>query len=188
MNRFSTPALSIGTVIDEENPLDALRRVDHLWFPSDAVVIRAEDMICRVSKGIVVAHSSIFRQMLAYPQPAESINGSPLLHLDDSAADVEVFMRAIFDTTYFMPAQAPVRLDAVVGILRLSYKYEISHLCRRALNHLSVRYYFTSIERYRARSRLDHIICDDSQPIKSLARVIIAATEVGALWLLPIAY
>lgn len=37
-----------------------------------------------------------------------------------------------------MPAPVPIRLSLVLGILRLSHKYDIQYLYRRALDHLAV--------------------------------------------------
>ncbi|KAJ7452205.1 hypothetical protein FB451DRAFT_695926 [Mycena latifolia] len=56
-------------------------RVDDLWFPEGTLVIRAERTIFRVIQSILAARSSVFRDMLALPQPTDSdteiIDGSP---------------------------------------------------------------------------------------------------------------
>jgi hypothetical protein len=66
------------------------------------IVIRAENKIFHVFGGILAARSIVFRDMLAFPQPPngdiEQIDGSPVLRLHDSADDVEVFLRAIYDS------------------------------------------------------------------------------------------
>ncbi|KAJ6556392.1 hypothetical protein B0H19DRAFT_1152487 [Mycena capillaripes] len=83
-----------------------LKKVDGLWLSDDGVVVLcAEECIFRVPKSILAARSPIFRAMLEFPQPAdtaieadEMIDGSPVVHIPDSATDVECFLRAIFDS------------------------------------------------------------------------------------------
>lgn len=77
-------------------------RVDDLWFAADMIVIRAETKIFRVSGAILAARSTVFKDMIAFPQPTsgdrEEIDGYPVVLLHDTARDVEVFLRAIYDS------------------------------------------------------------------------------------------
>lgn len=89
-------------------------RVDDLWFSNDTLVIKAQKKVFRVTKSILAARSSVFRDMVAFPQPTSDqtnvVDGSPVVTLHDAAADVEVFLRAIFDSrcvsdlSYFPPS------------------------------------------------------------------------------------
>ncbi|KAJ7453893.1 hypothetical protein FB451DRAFT_1100212 [Mycena latifolia] len=171
-------------------------RVDDLWFPEGTLVIRAEGTIFRVIQSILAARSSVFRDMLALPQPmdsdAEIIDGSPAVYLHDSAADVEALLRAIFDSSDFASAPEPVKLDALLGILRLSHKYDVQYLFRRALRHLEVSLYFSSLQDFQDPSE-DHVLYPPDKEMEGpclshFLNIILAAMEVGALWLLPIAY
>jgi hypothetical protein len=83
-----------------------------------------------------------------------------------------------------MPAPVPIELSVVLGILRLSQKYDVQYLSRRALDHLADGgyYYETYII---PESHIIDILPES--PINSLS-VILMATEVGAQWLLPYAY
>ncbi|KAJ7159379.1 hypothetical protein C8R43DRAFT_881836 [Mycena crocata] len=101
----------------------------------DTIVIRAETKIFQVSRAILAARSTVFRDMIAFPQPTSG--DVEISELHDSAADVEVFLRAIFDSSFFMPAPEPIELSVVLGILRLSHKYDVQYLFRRALQHLA---------------------------------------------------
>lgn len=76
-----------------------MERVDSLWFPDGNIVICAHNVLFKVFRGILAARSPVFADMLAFPQPedAETIDGVPVLHLDDSAADTMYFLKAIFD-------------------------------------------------------------------------------------------
>ncbi|KAJ7479823.1 hypothetical protein FB451DRAFT_1556640 [Mycena latifolia] len=150
-------------------------RVDDLWFTKDIIVIRAENKIFQVSGGILAARSTVFRDMFAFPQPTrgdiEQIDGSPVVRLHDSARDVEVFLRAIYDSSYFMPAPVPVDLRVILAILRLSHKYDIQYLYLRALNHLAKDGWYKPAYDDVFES---HLLESDS--------------DVGALWFLPWAY
>jgi hypothetical protein len=81
---------------------DTPTKVDDLWFSRDTIVIRAENKMFQVSSSILAARSAVFRDMLAFPQPTgddtEKVDGSPVVHLPESARDVEVFLRAIYDS------------------------------------------------------------------------------------------
>ncbi|KAJ6589276.1 hypothetical protein B0H19DRAFT_1103482 [Mycena capillaripes] len=166
-------------------------RVDDLWFPTDTIVIRAENRMFRVSGGILAARSTVFRDMVAFPQPevgdidSEHIDGCHVVRLHDSADDVEVFLRAIYDSSYFMPAPASIDLTVVLGILRLSHKYDVEYLCRRALDHLAVDGWYLATYDGTEANHLHYIL--SKSPINALS-VIVAASEVGAQWILPSAY
>ncbi|KAJ7160028.1 hypothetical protein C8R43DRAFT_994126 [Mycena crocata] len=174
----------------EQTDSDAPTRVDGLWFTQkETLVIRAENKIFQIYPGILAARSSVFRDMIAFPQPpsgTEQIDGSPVVHLSDSAQDVEAFLRAIYDSSYFMPTPAAIELSVVLGILHLSHKYDVQYLHHRALEHLTVDgWYAPTCDERRGDPHL--INNTPSPPLKSLS-VINAASEVGALWLLPLAY
>jgi len=167
-----------------------LERVDSLWFPKDTIIIRAENKIFQISRALLAARSPVFRDMIAFPQPigddTEQIDGSPVVRLHDSAHDVEVFLRAIYDSSYFMPAPAETELSVVLGILRLSNKYDVEYLYRRALEHLAVDgWYAATYDENGWEDHLDSIT--PRSPINALS-VIVTASEVGALWILPKAY
>ncbi|KAJ7186553.1 hypothetical protein C8R46DRAFT_935640 [Mycena filopes] len=169
--------------------LESLTRVPDLWFPLDTLVIRAENKIFRVSQGVLAARSSVFSDMVGFPQAGniDRIDGCPVVQLYDLADDVEVFLRAIFDSNYFMPAPAPINLSSVLGILRLSHKYDVQYLYRRALDHLHCDgWYKRTWEDFPLST--DHLSADEAEVPSNPISVIAAATEVNALWLLPCAY
>ncbi|KAJ7205333.1 hypothetical protein B0H12DRAFT_986526, partial [Mycena haematopus] len=89
----------------------------------------------------LAARSTVFHGMIESGAPGnqgdEFIDGIPVVVLHDAADDVEVFLRAIFDSSYFMPAPEPANFTDVLAILRLSHKYDVEYLQRRALRHLS---------------------------------------------------
>ncbi|KAJ7112977.1 hypothetical protein C8R44DRAFT_984838 [Mycena epipterygia] len=172
---------------DSETPT----RVDDLWFATDMIVIRAVNKIFRVSGAILAARSTVFRDMITFPQPTsgdtEEIDGCPVVLLHDPARDVEVFLRAIYDSSYFMPAPAPIELWIVLAILRLSHKYDVRYLHRRALHHLAENGSYTATPDQNPGDHLGHLIVSESGPVDNLS-VVTTAVQVGALWLLPWPY
>ncbi|KAJ7710224.1 hypothetical protein B0H16DRAFT_1630326 [Mycena metata] len=165
-----------------EEPLpSALSRVEDLWIPRDTIVIRAENTIFQVPRAVLAAQSTVFREMLSFPQPStpetELIDGSPVVRLHDSAKDVEVFLRAIFDASYFEPAPAQTEI--------LSHKYDVNFLYRRALDHLAKAGWYSLT--YDEIPVFDMPLTPNSGPMGPLS-IAAVASEVGALWLLPWAY
>ncbi|KAJ7735555.1 hypothetical protein DFH07DRAFT_893470 [Mycena maculata] len=118
---------------------EAPTRVDDLWFPDHNLVIQAENRLFRVSGGILAARSLVFRDMLSIPQPETQplIDGCPIVVLHDSAIDVEYFLKAVFDSSFFERPPAPTTFPIVAGVLNLSTKYDVSYLRHRALLHLA---------------------------------------------------
>ncbi|KAJ7692828.1 hypothetical protein B0H17DRAFT_1132807 [Mycena rosella] len=164
---------------------DPLQRVPELWFEDDNLILRAETTLFRVSKGVLAARSSVFRDMLSFPQTdsEEHIDGCPVVRLHDTAADVTYFLRAIFDSGFFEPPPAKTDLAAITGILRLSHKYDVQYLRRRALLHLDTGYP-TSLAVYEVSGA--ETFCSDG--LDDSLRTIQCAAEVGAAWVLPTAF
>ncbi|KAJ7463363.1 hypothetical protein FB451DRAFT_1139731 [Mycena latifolia] len=165
-------------------------RVEQLWFPPETIVIRAEDKIFQVSRAVLAARSSVFRDMLQFPQPTsednELIDGNPVVRLHDSSKDVTAFLTAIFDSSYFMPHPAHVEIYSLLGILRLANKYDVQYLYRRALTHLLMAGWYTQTA-HEVHDFTDIVSPPNSTAAEALS-IAAAAAEVGAQWLLPWAY
>ncbi|KAJ6630388.1 hypothetical protein B0H10DRAFT_1774531 [Mycena sp. CBHHK59/15] len=166
------------------------KRIEELWFDDGGLVIRAQSSLFRVSRAILAARSCVFKDMLSFPQPPESelIEGCPVVQLHDSADDMTVFLRAIFDSEFFMPYPAPTSFDIIAGILRLSNKYAVEYLRRRALVHLSSAYP-TTLSAYDESTSSDasHLVRPswiDETAFPEFA-VIKLSLEVDAPWILP---
>ena len=133
-----------------------------VWFDDGTLIIQAGEKSFRVYRGILSRASSVFRDMLslAVTDGDEVIDGCPVVHVSDSAADMSFFIRSLHDTEcvvhcflalldrhliqwrrFFMPPNSTRPTFAVTaGILRLSTKYDVPFLRRRALHHLSIVY------------------------------------------------
>ncbi|KAJ7108864.1 hypothetical protein C8R43DRAFT_1079994 [Mycena crocata] len=162
------------------------RRIPELWFKDGTLVIQAENTQFCVYRGLLAAQSSVFNEMLEFPQPPDSelVQGCPLVRMYDSPSEVMLFLKAIFYSDFFESYPNEVDPDTVTGILRLSHKYGVDYLVRRALRHLSSP--FTT-----KLSDLDEerdISCWVTNDPATLIHIIQVAREVQALWLLPFAF
>ncbi|KAF7353923.1 hypothetical protein MVEN_01078400 [Mycena venus] len=134
--------------MDVDAPMPSVKRVQELWFEDGNLVIQAGNSQYRVYRGVLAARSPVFQDMLSIPQPPESelVDGCPLVWLPDAEAEVTSFLKALFDPQFFMPFPNPTQLEIVAGCLRLSHKYEVDYLRRRAFIHLSSGYRTTLAE------------------------------------------
>ncbi|KAJ7245874.1 hypothetical protein B0H12DRAFT_1325220 [Mycena haematopus] len=172
--------------MDEQEPL---RHVEGLWFSNDTIVLRAGNSIFRVSKAMLAARSSVFETMFEFPPSTshgdQMMEGSPVVTLHDSPVEVEAFLRAIFDSNYFMPPPSPVDGDAALGILRLSHKYAVDYLYARAISQLETIYNIDpTIYKTLTYKTQPHQKETLAFHLKALPILI----EVDAVWLLPMAF
>ncbi|KAK7036027.1 BTB domain-containing protein, partial [Favolaschia claudopus] len=171
-------------VDDDDAPPD----LPEVWFEDGNIVIRAENTQFRVYRGVLAAKSPVFQDMFSIFQPidSETVDGCPLIRLPDVAtAEVAVFLKAIFDSAFFETYPSPSRIEHIIGILRLSHKYNVEYLKRRALTHLSAAFP-TERTAFRAeRGELWDTIPRNPPPYMSIIQL---AREVEALWILPSAF
>ncbi|KAJ7490868.1 hypothetical protein FB451DRAFT_1349350 [Mycena latifolia] len=178
--------------MEVDNDPEARVRVQELWFEDGNLIIQAGSSLFRVYRGVLAARSSVFQDMLSFPQPPDSelVEGCPLVHMHDSAADVTVFLKAIFDSEFFETYPSPTTIDAVTGVLRLSHKYAVDYLRRRALGHLSS-HFFTQLSALDASEpggskwRLPSWVIPEDLCLLHLIQIIQLVREVNALWILP---
>jgi len=109
-----------------------------VWFDDGNVILQAESTLFRVFRGILSSNSPVFADMFSVPQPSTSIemfDSCPLIQIFDSAEDVKHFLKAIHDASYY-DVKTTSEFSVVAGILRLSSKYSVSYLRKRAISHL----------------------------------------------------
>jgi hypothetical protein len=76
-----------------------------VWYADGTLVIRAENTLFRVYRGILASQSDIFNDMLSVPQPlavadTETFDGCVVVRVHDAAVDMERFLRTILDIRY----------------------------------------------------------------------------------------
>ncbi|KAJ7760100.1 hypothetical protein DFH07DRAFT_940030 [Mycena maculata] len=186
--------------MDTDSQPKEFQRVQELWFEDGNIVVRAETSQFRVYRGFLATRSPVFQDMFSFPQPLDSelVDGCPLVVLPDPAPHVIVFLRAIFDSSFFKPFPFPTAYNIIVGCLRLSHKYGVDYLRREALIHFSSGF-DTKLSRWDAEAYGAYNLGDDT-PVSRIiswgippdigynASVIHIIREVDALWLLPLAF
>ncbi|KAJ7132724.1 hypothetical protein C8R46DRAFT_1015539 [Mycena filopes] len=123
----------------DSTPVQELTRAEGLWFEDCGLIIQAETTLFRVSRDFLAMRSPVFGGMLSLPTPqdAELMEGCPFVRLPDSAEDVTYFLKALLYSEFFEPPPTKTSFSVVAGILRMSHKYEVDVLRKRALIHLS---------------------------------------------------
>ncbi|KAH9487462.1 hypothetical protein JR316_0001538 [Psilocybe cubensis] len=157
--------------------------VEDLWFEDGNLILKAENSLFKIYSGLLAARSSVFRDMLAFPPPAEgnaTVSGCPIVTVYDSAKDMGYFLRAVFDTSYFEPPPVQSELPIVEGVLRLSLKYDVQYLRRRALQHL-LSTFPTTLEHWKQRDTHRTIPPVDNTPFAAFR----LARQFELTWLLP---
>ncbi|KAK7028755.1 hypothetical protein R3P38DRAFT_934772 [Favolaschia claudopus] len=160
---------------------EQLIRAEGLWFEDCGLVIRAENTLFRISRDFLALQSPVFRDMLSLPPPKSTdlIDGCPLVVLPDRAEDVTVFLKALIYYDFFVPHPGHASLTVVVSVLRMSDKYQVDALRKRALLHLSS-VFPTTLLHYDARKF--------TQPsVSTLALIIPLARDLSIDWILPVA-
>lgn len=141
--------------------------------------------------GILAARSSVFKDMLSFPQPQpptkiDILKGStPSISLQDSVGDVHVFLSSIFDSSFFEPRLATVDLSVVLAISRMADKYDVPYLLQRALAHLAD-FYPRSLEDWDNRKRVGRL--ESLSDLDDDMSVLQTALRINATEILPIAF
>ncbi|KAF8956201.1 hypothetical protein BDZ97DRAFT_197503 [Flammula alnicola] len=121
--------------------------------------------------------------MLAFPPPEGGnpmMDGCHIVTVYDSAKDMSFFLKAVFDSSYFEPPPSPTELPIVEAVLRLSLKYDVQYLRRRALGHLSSTFPMT-LDAWKERDTHRTIPPVDNTPFAAFR----IAREFDLVWLLP---
>ncbi|KAJ7238414.1 hypothetical protein C8J57DRAFT_1193709 [Mycena rebaudengoi] len=163
------------------SPSTGPRRVEKLWFRDGTLVLATDTLLFRVYSGLLAQESPIFDDMLRLPQPAdeETIEGCPVVRLSDNGRDVEYFLKALFDYKFFLAFPSQTTFDIITGIIRLSKKYEVDSLHKRALVHFASGFPLTKAEY-------------PPSPSWAIAgqsiRAVLFAREMALDWVLPVAF
>ncbi|KDR69921.1 hypothetical protein GALMADRAFT_76606 [Galerina marginata CBS 339.88] len=164
-------------------PPEKPAQVEGLWFEDGNLILRAENSLFRIYSGLLAARSSVFRDMLSFPPPYEgnpTMDGCSIVTVYDSARDMGYFLQAIFDSSFFEPAPTPTELPIVESVLRLSLKYDVQYLRKRALQHLLTTFPMT-LKAWQQRDDLRTIPPVDNTPFAAFR----LAREFDLVWLLP---
>ena len=87
-----------GTKGDPSASLTSLEQDREMWFQDGNVVLVAQKTAFRVYKGLLAQQSSIFSDLFLLPPPrdGETIEGIPVVRLDDRAEELRHILLIIF--------------------------------------------------------------------------------------------
>ncbi|KAJ6535566.1 hypothetical protein B0H19DRAFT_1183764 [Mycena capillaripes] len=167
-----------------------LTRAEGLWLADCGLIIQAETTLFRVSRDFLAIQSPIFRDMLSLPTPddAEMMDGCPFVLLSDSAEDITVFLKALLYHDFFEPYPAPTTLPILTGVLRMSHKYEVDSLRKRALVHISSFLPTTLLEYENLTRKSTPWFNELRESDVGFLDIIALARDLSIDWILPIAY
>ncbi|KAJ7196395.1 hypothetical protein GGX14DRAFT_673252 [Mycena pura] len=153
-----------------------------LWFKDGTLILRTHKWVFRVYGGLLAAASPIFDDMLEIGQLQDSntIEGCPVVDLQDDGDDVRYFLRALFDYKCFLVPPAQTHFQELSGILRLSKKYDVKPLHIRAVTHLATAFP-TTLDDYPGTSSWTVEKAD-------LIPIVLLARELSIEWVLPLAF
>jgi len=114
----------------------------HVWYKDGNIILAAENEGFRVFSGILAEQSVVFSEMLQMPQPEHNVaqsgsdtyDGSPVVWLSDSSAELRPFLKATHDARYNVDEK--LECAVLCHILHLSSKYIVPHIRRRAIRAL----------------------------------------------------
>ncbi|KAJ6460070.1 hypothetical protein C8R47DRAFT_1027932 [Mycena vitilis] len=163
-----------------------LTRAEGLWFEDCGLIIQADTTLFRISRDFLAAQSTIFKDMLSLPPPsdAEMMDGCPFVLLPDEAEDVTVFFKALLYYDFFEPSPAPTTLAILTGVLRMSHKYEVDAMRKRALLHISS-FHPTTLDEYLALADKSAPWFEELDDGLSFTPLIVLARELSLDWIIP---
>ncbi|KAL1677260.1 hypothetical protein EV122DRAFT_291298 [Schizophyllum commune] len=122
---------------EDANP-GPIKRSEKIWFDDGNLVVQAEQTQFRVHKGVLAKHSIFFRDLKDVPQPDTadtSVDGCPVVVLQDEAEAVEYMLVVIYDTAY---AGRFRTLKELSWALQMGHKYLVPALFNNAAERLQV--------------------------------------------------
>ncbi|KAF8156583.1 hypothetical protein B0H34DRAFT_750349 [Crassisporium funariophilum] len=169
---------------------DTPQRVANLWFDDATIIFQSENKLFRVHRSILSSQSSVFREMFDMPpatNPVNIMDGCVLIQLPDPATSIQYFFKAIFDASFFEAPPTPTKLDIVLAIARLSHKYNVRFLRRRALAHLESYFALAQISSKRRCNAQSLIAMSGGETnIEEDLEILQIVFETDAHWLLPL--
>lgn len=82
---------------DEQEPGQVISR-SSMWLDDGSIILHAENTQFRVHRSVLAMNSTVFQDMFGIPQPQRepTVDGCPIVHLSDSAQEVEHVLNALY--------------------------------------------------------------------------------------------
>ncbi|KAJ7756616.1 hypothetical protein B0H16DRAFT_1721681 [Mycena metata] len=170
--------------VDDHDLLSTvLTRAANLWYDDGNLIIQAEEVIFRVSRGILAQQSAVLADVLSLDDLANLpvFEGCPVIQFPHRTIDVENFLMSIFRSNPFASRSTRITLDSILAAFRLGTAYSIPKWPQNALFFLSS-VYPTTFEQFLSIG-LDPSYCRDQ-----IIPVIQFARAHALDWILPVAF
>ncbi|KAJ7655987.1 hypothetical protein DFH06DRAFT_1045945 [Mycena polygramma] len=149
-----------------------LVRSSDFWFEDGTVILRVENTLYRVYRGVLASRSTVFRDTFSIPQPAEGgeyIEGCPVVQLHDKEKDFTTFLKALHHHgSHETCCVAGIR--PLTSVVRISDKYDVVDL-RASMIAILSDIYPSSLPRWRERGKATpagYRVNDLQDPIRAL--------------------
>ncbi|KAJ6519052.1 hypothetical protein C8R45DRAFT_885306 [Mycena sanguinolenta] len=119
---------------------DAPTKHSEFWLSDGSVVLQAGNTQFRVHWSVLARHSSVFSDMQGLPQPSDepTVDGCPVVQLQDDPTDLEYLLKALYDPAFLAVQAMP--LPAVGAFIRLGRKYDFKDFLNLAVARLTAEF------------------------------------------------
>ncbi|KIY46518.1 hypothetical protein FISHEDRAFT_75541 [Fistulina hepatica ATCC 64428] len=128
-----------------------MKRSEDVWLSDGNVIICAAGpssgsdcdtrVLFKVHRSILSRHSAVLHDMFGLPltySAEEAYEGVPLVYMHDDPVDVQNLIHALYNHESFLPPPAgSPSIETIFSVLRISTKYVVTFLRKRAILHLS---------------------------------------------------
>ncbi|KAH9829562.1 uncharacterized protein C8Q71DRAFT_727995 [Rhodofomes roseus] len=140
--RPRTDSESSAASVGSDSSKEPFSRDGRFWYEDGNIVVIAGNVGFRVYKGLLSAHSDVFRDMFSLPQPGpDPVGDCPVVHVTDTAAELRSLLSVLLPTQ-FLPEHRFSTFEDLANCTRLAHKYGMKQLLEDSLKGLE--YYFPS--------------------------------------------
>ncbi|CAA7266029.1 unnamed protein product [Cyclocybe aegerita] len=139
MAEQSTSNVTVGIMPNGTSSSPLVTR-SRFWFDDGNIVLQAESTQFKLHRSVLASQSPVFRDIFSIPQPTDSneatVDGCPVVHLQDSEEDIENLCGLLYDTLRIHTFKKKMELSHIGTMLRLGRKYRFKHFRSEALHLL----------------------------------------------------
>ncbi|KAF7297768.1 BTB domain-containing protein [Mycena kentingensis (nom. inval.)] len=172
---------------DSDSQPTIIRSPDY-WFDDGSIILQVETTQFRVGKSLLAMHSTVFRDMLSVPLPADEplVDGCPVVVLaGDKADDWMDLLDVIYPKSCFLNHVPTIR--SLGAVLRLTKKYDIPSFRAECLVRLKSEFP-TEFDAYNKVRTTWTNISPSASTLRTHMAVIALAREMGLYSVLPTAF
>ncbi|KAJ3532844.1 hypothetical protein NMY22_g7579 [Coprinellus aureogranulatus] len=124
--RRRTEEPAIGVAGSSTTP----KHSEKVWYDDGNIIIQAGNLQFKIHKGVLTKQSTVFADLFQIPHPVDepTLDGCPIVEVHDSAEDVEHALLAVYGDPEHLGTTGKPTLPALIGMIRLGKKYELTHV------------------------------------------------------------